>query len=141
MFVPALRIAIAKTSAGKRCTLENVLRKAESLESIESTFETRINASKASRGEGPTRLSTAKREQLQELSADGATLQAQQLLLFEAECSATEILVALHSGLATDLKFWSGAAKHTHPVDLPVVQELVEAKRELLVALEAAASG
>jgi hypothetical protein len=137
MFSSPLRIAIAKASTPEELrALEIALAKADALSQIEAAFEARINASKAARGEGPTKLSRAKRGQLSEFSDDQAVLQAQQLVAFEAATSAIEIITALRAGLRTDLQFWSGAAKYTHAADLPVVEEFVNAKRELLAALD-----
>ena len=136
MFSPALRIAIGKASAPEEVrALENALAKADALARIEAAFEAKINASKAARGEDPTRLSRAKREQLSDFANDQSALQAQQLVEFEALNSAKEIVTALKGGLHSDLQFWSGAAKYTHPGDLPVVEEFVNAKREMLAAL------
>ena len=115
--------------------LENVLAKAEALGRIEAAFEAKINASKAARGEGPTSLSRAKREQVNDFANDQAELQAQQLIAFEASNSANEIVTALKAGLRHDVQFWAGAAKYTHAADLPVVEEFVNAKRDLLAAL------
>jgi hypothetical protein len=135
MFSSALRIAIGQASAPDESrALERALEKADALGRIEADFEARIAASKAARGEGPTRLSRAKQEQLSGFAADQAELQAQQMAAFEA-LTSREIVAALKAGLRTDLQFWSGAAKHTHPADLPVVEEFVNAKRELLAAL------
>ena len=136
MFSPALRIAIGKASAPEEVrALENALAKADALARIEAAFEAKINASKAARGEGPTKLSRAKREELSDLAEDQKALLAQQLVEFDALTSANEIVTALKAGLRSDLQFWSGAAKHTHPGDLPVVEEFVNAKREMLAAL------
>lgn len=63
-------------------------------------------------------------------------MQKEQMATFEAADSAGEIVAALKAGLHADLQFWSGAAKYTHAGDLPVVEEFVNAKRELLLALE-----
>ena len=137
MFVPALRIAMDKAEATEeRRALEKALLKAEALARVEAGFETKINASKAARGEGPTKVSRAKREQLNELSNDQKELQAEQMVAFDAAASASEIVTALKAGLRTDVKFWSGAAKYTHPADMPVVEEFVNTKRELLAALD-----
>jgi hypothetical protein len=137
MFVPALRIAMDKAEAAEeRRALENALARAETLARIEAAFEAKINASKAARGEGPTKLSRAKREQLNELSEDQQEVQAEQMAAFDAATSAGESITALKAGLRTDVKFWSGAAKYTHPADMPVVEEFVNAKRELLMALD-----
>jgi hypothetical protein len=136
MFSSPLRIAITKASTPEEVrVLEIALAKADALGQIEGAFESKINASKAARGEGPTKLPRAKREQLSEFADDQAALQAQQLVAFEAATSAMEIVTALTAGLRSDLKFWSGAAKYTHAADLPVVEEFVNAKRELLTAL------
>jgi hypothetical protein len=136
MFSPALRIALTKTSAPDELeALGKALAKADALERIEAAFESKINASKARRGEGPTRLSKGKRQQLGALAEDEVASRAQQLFVFEEAGSANEIATALRAGLRSDLQFWSGAAKYTHPEDLPVVEEFVNAKRELLGAL------
>jgi hypothetical protein len=136
MFNSALRIAIAKASAPEEIrALEVALAKADALGHIEAAFETKINASKAARDEGPTKLSRAKQEQLSAFADDQAALQAQQQVEFEAATSANEIVAALRAGLRADVQFWSGAAKYTHAADLHVVEEFVNAKRELLTAL------
>jgi hypothetical protein len=136
MFAPALRIVLAKTNVpASRAALEQALLRAESLARVESEFEAKINASKARRREKPTRLSKSRRAQVDEYAEDAATLQAEQLSVFESELSANEILAALKSGLDTDLQFWANAAKYTHPDDLPVVQEFVKAKLELQESL------
>jgi hypothetical protein len=138
MFSSALRIAIEKASTPEESrALEAALAKANALSDIEAAFETKINASKAARGEGPTKLSRAKREQLSEFADDQAALQVQQRVAFEAATSAMEIVNSLRAGLRSDVEFWSGAAKYTHAADLPVVEEFVNAKRELLTALNA----
>jgi hypothetical protein len=138
MFAPALRIAMTKASTLEQSrALEVALAKAEILARVAAAFEEKINASKAARGEDPTRLSRARREQLNGFSKDEAELQAQQLVAFDASTSADEIVTALKAGLRTDVQFWSGAAKHTHPGDWPVVEEFVKAKRELLTSLDA----
>lgn len=136
MFASALRVAIAKAATPEQLRgLETALAKAEALGHIDAAFATRINASKAARGEGPTKLSRAKKAQLSECAADEAALKAQQLVEFEAAPSANWIVASLKSGLCSDVKFWSGAAKFTHAADWHVVEEFVNAKRELLAAL------
>ncbi|MCW5658491.1 MAG: hypothetical protein KIT60_12370 [Burkholderiaceae bacterium] len=138
MFASALRIALGKAQGcASAAALSRALLAAESLETIEANFESSINASKAKRGEKPTRLSKSRRSQIDQYTADGAAFQAQQLTEFETALSASQIVAALAAGLASDLQFWSNAAKYTHPDDLPVVNELVSAKRELHVALKA----
>jgi hypothetical protein len=136
MFVPALRIALAKVQDPvSSAALSKALLAAESLAAIEADFESRINASKAKRGEKPTKLSRSRRSQVDQYAADGATLQAEQLAEFEASLTASQIAAALAAGLGNDLQFWATAAKYTHPDDMPVVNEFVNAKRVLHASL------
>ena len=136
MFAPALRIAIAKSDGtSSRDALSRALLDAEALSRIESEFESKINASKAKRGEKPTQLSRSRRAQVNQYAADAESLHAEQLAAFEAEMSAAQILAALKSGLDSDLQFWATAAKYTHPADLAVVEEFVNAKRALQASL------
>jgi hypothetical protein len=108
---------------------------AEDLERIESGFEDKINASKAARGEKPTHLSKARKAQVRGYADDADAMQKEQLALFEAELTSREILTALYAGLQSDLQLWNGAAKHTHPSDMSVVEEFVVAKRRLFESL------
>lgn len=137
MFVPAIRIALSKCATPEgRSTLEAALVAAADLERIESAFEDKVNASKAARGEKPTQLSKARRVQVRSYAEDAGTLQREQLALYEAELTSEEIARALRAGLESSLQFWSGAAKHTHQADMPVVEEFVAAKRRLCSLLE-----
>jgi hypothetical protein len=142
MFAPALRIALAKSDGtASRDALMRALLDAEALARIEAEFESKINATKAKRGEKPTSLSKSRRAEVDQYAADGESLQAEQLAAFEAEMSARQILTALKSGLDSDLKFWSNAAKYTHPADLAVVEEFVNAKRALRASLALCLAG
>lgn len=132
MFAPALRIALAKSDGTVSAdALSRALLDAEALSRIESEFESKINASKAKRGEKPTQLSTSRRAQVNQYAADAESLQVEQLAAFNTEMSAAGIVSALKSGLDSDLQFWANAAKYTHPADLAVVEEFVNAKRNL----------
>lgn len=136
MFAPALRIALAKLDGTVSAdALSRALRDAEALSQIESEFESKINASKAMRGEKPTRLSKSRQAQVIQYATDAESLQAEQLAAFEAEMSAAEVVAALKSGIDSDLRFWANAAKYTHPADLAVVEEFVGAKRSLQESL------
>ena len=136
MFATALRIALSKSLEPQaRAALERALPAAEDLERIESGFEERINASKAARGEKPTRLSKARKAQVRGYADDAAAMRKEQLALYDAELNPSEIVNALHAGLQTDVQFWDGAVKYTHPSDIRVVEELVAAKRQFLEAL------
>ncbi|MGH8524576.1 MAG: hypothetical protein ACREXY_10285 [Gammaproteobacteria bacterium] len=142
MFAPALRIALAKPDCtASHDALSRALLDAEALARIESEFESKINASKARRGEKPTHLSKARRAQVGQYAADAESLHAEQLAAFETGMSAAEILAALKSGLDSDLQFWSTAAKHTHPDDLALVEEFVNAKRALQASLALCLTG
>jgi hypothetical protein len=136
MFVSALRIALSKSAEpSEQSGLKQALPLAEDLERIESGFEDKINASKAARGEEPTRLSKAQKASVSGYADDAAAVQKEQLALFEAELSSREILTALYTGLKTDLQFWDKAAEHTHSSDMSVVQEFVVAKQRLFESL------
>lgn len=136
MYVQALQMALAKDDGTtSRSALQHALLKAETLARVESQLEERINASKASRGEKPTKLSRSRQAEVDGFATDAAGMQAVQLVSFKAEFSARRIVATLKSGLDSDLKFWANAVKYTHPDDLPVVQEFVDAKRELRESL------
>jgi hypothetical protein len=142
MFAPALRIAQEKSrSSSGRTLLALAQGAADALEAVEAAFEERINASKAARGEKPTRLSKGRQAQVDGYAKDAAAMQREQLSVYEAELGPLDIVVALRDGLRRDLGFWNGVAKHAHPADRPIVEELVAAKRTLLAALDAAARG
>ena len=136
MYVEALQIALSKTAdSAWRRLLEQALHKAEVLALVESQLEAKINASKASRGEKPTKLSKSRRAEIDSFDNDAACLHVEQLARYKSESSAREIVATLKSGLDSDLKFWSSAAKYSHPRDLPTVQEFINAKRELRESL------
>jgi hypothetical protein len=142
MYVQALQIALSKNADSDwRKLLEHALHKAEALALVESQLEAKINASKASRGEKPTKLSKSRRAEIDSFDNDAASMHAEQLARYKSECSAREIIATLKSGLDSDLKFWSGAVKHAHPGDLPTVQEFINAKRELQKSLALCLAG
>jgi hypothetical protein len=142
MYVQAIQIALSKnTDSAWHRLLEQALHKAEKLALVESQLEAKINASKASRGEAPTKLSKSRRAEIESLDNDAACLHAEQLARFKSEFSARKIIATLRSGLDSDLKFWSSAAKHAHPEDLPTVQEFIDAKRELRESLALCLTG
>ncbi len=136
MYVAALRLALTKVDGTvSPRDLACALVDAESLERIGSEFESKINDSKAKRGE-KTKLSESRRAQLAQFQADAESLEAEQLAAFK-EMSCAAMVEALKSGLDSDLAFWAQAAKRTHPADLPVVEELVTAKQALQRSLAA----
>lgn len=136
MFVQSLEIARSKAeSPALESCLDSALQFARILDEVEVAFESRINASKAARGEPPTRLTQARREQIAEYTADAHDLFAEQLALYRTSLSSREIAAALQAGLLNDLQFWRKSGKHVHPADLPLVERFVEAKQDLYNAL------
>jgi hypothetical protein len=136
MFVKAIQLAMSKNDDSvPAAELAAALGKAEALARLEATFETDINASKARRGEMPTRLPKSRQSEIDGYSADARVMEAGQLASFETERSARQIVSTLRAALNADLKFWSTATKHTHPGDLQTVQNLVTAKADLRDAL------
>jgi hypothetical protein len=136
MYVQAMQIALSKNAdSAWRKLLERALHKAEALALVESRLEAKINASKASRGERPTKVSKSRRAEIDSFDNDAARMNVEQLARYKTESSAREIVATLKSGLDSDLKFWLSAVKHSHPGDLPTVQEFINAKRELQESL------
>jgi len=138
MFERYIELAASKAATDEELTtLRQIIVIASELDVQERTFETRINANKAARGEDPTKLSKAKREEIDQYAADATEMAAEQLKQFAALDSAWEIVFALHRGLDTDVKFWSKAHLKAHPLDGPIVREFARAKARLRDALAA----
>jgi hypothetical protein len=142
MYVQAMQIALSKNAdSAWRQLLEQALHNAEALALVESQLEAKINASKASRGEKPTKVSKSRRAEIDSFDNDAACMHVEQLARYKAESSAREIVETLKSGLDSDLRFWLSAVKHSHPGDLPAVQEFINAKRELQQSLARCLAG
>lgn len=136
MYARYLEVAVSKASSdSEREALREVVVIASKLDEQERTFESRINASKAARGEGPTRMSKAKRQEVDQYAADAAELADGQLREFAGFEQARDIAVALRAGLRMDVQFWSKAHLKAHPADRAVVEEFARAKKDLLDAL------
>ena len=115
--------------------LTEMERLARDLWEFESTFEERINANKALRGDKPSQLGKKRREELKDYEKDAAEIDSeltQDLALME---SPEEIIRVLHPGLQQDVCFWEQAHKHTHSADVPIVMEFLQMKRRLLDAM------
>jgi hypothetical protein len=133
-----LEIAASKaTSEAERDTLRGVVAVAAKLDEQERNFESRINASKAARGEGPTRMSKAKRQEVDQYAADAEELADERLREFAALDRARDIALALRAGLRMDVQFWSKAPLKAHPADRALIEEFAAAKKALLDALSA----
>jgi hypothetical protein len=138
MFARYIEVAAAKASSEDELeSLRAIQAAASRLDEQERTFEARINASKAARGEGPTKLSKAKRQEVDQYAADAAEMADEQLRTFSAFDHAREVISALHGGLRADVRFWSKAPAMAHPSDRPIVEEFTLAKKELLAAMSA----
>ena len=136
MLAPSLQVALTKARTGEeQRSLERLVALATQLDRVEADFEHKINASKALRGEAPTKLTKAQRERLAELAADERELEAEQLVDLEVLSSAREIVEALHLGMEDDIRFWGQTKKHAHAADWPVIEELVSAKNALFQAM------
>src|SRR5687768_5610357 len=96
MYVQAIQIALSKNadSAWHRL-LEQALHKAEKLALVESQLEAKINASKANRGEKPTKLSKSRRAEIDSFDNDAACFHVEQLARYKSESSAREIIATL----------------------------------------------
>src|SRR5688572_8513045 len=101
-----LAIAMAATDAEKS-GLQPVLAAARALDDEERTFPDRIAANKALRGEGPTKLSRRKRDEVDGLARDAEAAAAEQLARFADLPNARAILASLKGGLDADVAFWS----------------------------------
>ena len=135
MFAPSVRIALSKAcSPGDRADIATILERAEVLDAVESAFESKINASKAARGEGPTKVSSARRAQLNALAEDERQTQKEQVIALEA-LPVIAIVRVLHSALQSDVSFWTKNARHAHAADMHVVQEFIDAKVQLFESL------
>ena len=134
MFERCIQLAVSKAATdGELAALHPIAAIASELDEQERTFEARINASKAARGEGPTKVSKAKRQEIDQYAADAVEIAAEQLKEFAALDNAWTIIFALHMGLDSDTKFWSKAHLKAHPSDAAIVQAFADAKIKLRV--------
>jgi|GEM_PF-1507882 len=133
-----IELAASKAATDEElAVLRPIIAIASELDEQDRTFEARINASKAARGESPTKLSKAKRQEVDQYAADEMEIADKQLKVFESFSSAHPIIFALHMGLETDVKFWSKAHLKAHPSDSAILHEFTRAKVKLLDALAA----
>lgn len=137
MFRSFVELAISKSANGReRLALNPVLEAANALDEDERTFGERINANKALRGEGPTKLSRRKRADVESYSTDARELEDQQLREFAAFERGSAIVACLATALGTDIKFWQASYKHAHPSDVSIVQAFVARKAALHQAMK-----
>jgi hypothetical protein len=145
MYRASVELAITKaSSAAEKSALLPVLSAARALDEEERTFPDRIEANKALRGEGPTKLSRRKRKDVDAYAEDARVAGAEQLAQFSELESAASILSCLKAGLDADIAFWSKAHEKAHPSDAPLVIAFTQAKvsmRAAIVAFVAARFG
>jgi hypothetical protein len=131
-----IEIAVSKVRSSEELKLmDEIARLAANLAAFELTFEERINANKALRGEKPTPLQRKKKRELTEYDKDAEELTSQLAQEFASMENAHDIIQALCAGLNTDIRFWEQAHKYTHPADLPIVSEYLSAKTRLRDAM------
>jgi hypothetical protein len=127
-----LEIAIANTTdPAAKSMLAELAPTFERVCQLNETFPARINANKAARGEAPTKLPKQKREELAGYDQDAIDLE-RTLTNDYRTLAGPSIIHSMSYALETDLKFWGGAMlKHAHPSDRVLIEEVVEAKRQL----------
>jgi hypothetical protein len=131
-------IAATKTTDPVALTLLGELERfARELADADASFPERINANKAKRGEAPTKLSTARKQQLGELARDQIDLDFKLCSDFRQMTEPSQIVWAIHYALLQDMPNAQKFLKYYHPDDLPLGEELVRLKRRLLEAASA----
>lgn len=134
----SIQIAITKTTLPEELDLLNEISKlAETLDTLETSFEERINNNKVLRGEKPTRLTRSKKMEINQYKKDADDLTNQLTKDFMLMENAKDIIQAIRSSFDSDIAFWRQAVKYAHPADMPIVDELLFAKIKLRDALTA----
>lgn len=110
---------------------------AQELTDADASFPERINANKAKRGELPTKLRKAKKEQLGELAQDQVDLDAKLCEDFRKMTEPSQVVWAVHYALTQDLPSARKFLKYYHPDDLLLGEEIVGLKSRLLDAATA----
>ena len=129
------RIAATKTTDPVALAmLAQLLRAAQELADADASFPERINANMAKRGERPTKLPKAKKEQLGELARDQIDLDAKLCDDFRKMTEPSQIVWSVHYALTQDLPNARKFLKHYHPDDLFLGEEIVRLKSQLLDA-------
>ena len=115
--------------------LDAIADAARELDAIGAAFEQKIRASKALRGEQPTRLPRNTRDELSSYERDAAELNESLARDLEAFPDAQSVIKVLLPAMEQDVVFWTSAVAHTHPADVPILAELVQAKARLRDAM------
>ena len=129
------RIAATKTSDPVALAmLAQLEHAAQELVDAEAAFPERINANKAKRGEQPTKLRKAKKEQLSELAQDQIDLDVRLCDDFRRMREPSQIVWSTHYALTQDIPYARNFLKYYHPDDLFLGEEIVRLKSQLLDA-------
>ncbi len=127
------RIAATKTThpaaLGMLAGLEKL---AQELATAEASFPERINANKAKRGEKPTKLPRRKTEELKELEQDQIDIDQQVCEDFLKVDTPSQIVASVAYALEQDIPTAKKFLKHYHPDDLPLGEEIITLKVQLL---------
>ena len=111
--------------------MTEIFKIAETLDTLESYIEDRINRNKALRGEKPTRLPRSKKSEINQYKNDADNLMSQ----MKSDCmlmdNPKDIIRAIFSGFGSDIAFWTQAVKYAHPADKAIVDEFLAAKIKL----------
>jgi hypothetical protein len=132
------RIAATKTTdPAALAMLARLEHAARELADADASFPERISANKAKRGEPPTKLRKAKKEQLGELAQDQIDLDARLCDDFRSMTEPSQIVWSAHHALTQDLPNARKFLKYYHPDDLFLGEEIVRLKSQLLDAAAA----
>ena len=133
MNLEQLEIAISKAAdEASRAALQAMKPALEAVILSDSTFVQRIEASKIARGEGRTKLSKRKQQEVSGYERDAIELgrkHTENLKKFER---ADTIIRIVQGGLTQDIETWEKNLKYIHEAELPIVQENMAVKRKLL---------
>jgi hypothetical protein len=131
-----VQIAVTKArSPEERALLNGIAKLAAELTALETTFEERINTSKVSRGEKPTKLGQTRKQELDRYDKDADEITSQLAQDLASMEHPAEVIRTVYVGLNSDVTFWKQAHKHTHPADMSIVSEFLQAKTRLRDAM------
>ncbi len=107
---------------------------AQKLADAEASFPERINTNKAKRGETPTKLRKTKKQQLSGLEQDKTDLDTKLCDDFRKMVEPSQIIWCIQNALTQDLSVARKFLKYYHPDDLPLGEEILNLKSQLLDA-------
>ena len=132
------RIAAEKAKTpSARAALEALAELAASYEEADDSFPERINASKAARGERPTKVSQSMREHLSSLEDDRRMIDDDLARQFRVLPSASSVVRALHYAMSDDLPRAEKDLKQFHPDNFLLGKDMVERKSQLVNGMAA----